>query len=373
MTTKGLAERLKDGENIIIAEGYMWEFERRGYLKSGGFVPEVVLENPEMVKAMHREYVHAGSDVVEAFTYYAHREKLRSIGREDDLERMNKAALRMAREVADETGTLMAGNINGTGVYSVDDKDSHTYARDMFTEQVQWAIDGGCDYIIAETFCYLGEALIALDVIKKAGVPAVMTLTPYVPDITLDDIPFPKACRTLEEEGAAVVGLNCSRGPDTMLPLLRKIRKACKGPIAALPVPFRTTEKYPTFMSFRESDTDRHLYPLDLTCCLCNRSDVKRFAEEAKDIGVQYIGLCCGNAANMLREVAQVYGREPPSCAYSPDISLNILIGETGEKINKAHSKVRKFSIGDFTLSELKQLNLQAHHETEEEHKDTDN
>jgi S-methylmethionine-dependent homocysteine/selenocysteine methylase len=64
----GLAERLKDGENIIIAEGYMWEFERRGYLKSGGFVPEVVLENPEMVKAMHREYVHAGSDVVEAFT-----------------------------------------------------------------------------------------------------------------------------------------------------------------------------------------------------------------------------------------------------------------------------------------------------------------
>jgi methionine synthase I (cobalamin-dependent) len=58
---------------------------------------------------------------------------LRSIGREDDLERMNKAALRMAREVADETGTLMAGNINGTGVYSVDDKDSHTYARDMFT------------------------------------------------------------------------------------------------------------------------------------------------------------------------------------------------------------------------------------------------
>lgn len=46
----------------------MWEFERRGYLKSGGFVPEVVLEHPEMVRAMHYEYVHAGSDVVEAFT-----------------------------------------------------------------------------------------------------------------------------------------------------------------------------------------------------------------------------------------------------------------------------------------------------------------
>lgn len=373
MPTKGLVERLKDGENILIAEGYMWEFERRGYLKSGGFVPEVVIENPEMVRAMHREFVHAGSDVVEAFTYYGHREKLRSIGREDDLERLNKDALRIAREVADETSTLMAGNINGTGVYSVTDTDSHKYARDMFKEQVQWAIDGGCDYIIAETFCYLGEALIALEVIKEAGVPAVMTLTPYVPDITLDDVPFPKACRELEEAGAAVVGLNCSRGPETMLPLLRKIRQVCKGPIAALPVPFRTTEKYPTFMSFRDPDTNQHLYPINLTSCLCNRADVKRFAEEAKDIGVQYIGLCCGNAANMLREVAEVYGRKPPASQYSPDISLNILIGDTGEKINKEFSKVRKFSIGDFTLSELKQLNLQAHHETEEEHHDNKN
>ena len=61
-------ERLKDGDNIVIGEGYLWEFERRGYLKSGGFVPEVVLEFPEVVKACHREYVHAGSDVVEAFT-----------------------------------------------------------------------------------------------------------------------------------------------------------------------------------------------------------------------------------------------------------------------------------------------------------------
>lgn len=64
----GFLERLRDGDDILIAEGYMWEFERRGYLKAGGNVPEVVLDNPDLVRIMHREFVHAGSDVVEAFT-----------------------------------------------------------------------------------------------------------------------------------------------------------------------------------------------------------------------------------------------------------------------------------------------------------------
>lgn len=59
---------LKTGEDILIAEGYMWEFGRRGYLKYGGYVPEVVLEHPNLVKSMHEEFVHAGSDVVQAFT-----------------------------------------------------------------------------------------------------------------------------------------------------------------------------------------------------------------------------------------------------------------------------------------------------------------
>ena len=79
-----LLDRLAQGP-VICAEGYLFEFERRGYLQAGAFVPEVVLEHPELVAQLHREFVHAGSDVVEAFTYYAHREKLRMIGKEDEL------------------------------------------------------------------------------------------------------------------------------------------------------------------------------------------------------------------------------------------------------------------------------------------------
>ena len=67
--TAGLMERLSDGV-VICAEGYLFELERRGYLQAGAFVPEVVIEHPEQVSGLHREFVHAGSDVVEAFTYY---------------------------------------------------------------------------------------------------------------------------------------------------------------------------------------------------------------------------------------------------------------------------------------------------------------
>ena len=102
---------------VVCAEGYLFECERRGYLQAGAFVPEVVLDHPEIVEGLHREFVHAGSDVVEAFTYYGHREKLRVIGKEDILEPLNRQALAVAGRVARETGTLLAGNLCNTNVY----------------------------------------------------------------------------------------------------------------------------------------------------------------------------------------------------------------------------------------------------------------
>src|SRR5438094_7895117 len=80
----GLLERLAAGP-VICAEGYLFEFERRGYLQAGAYVPEVVLEHPQLVEGLHRDFVHAGSDVVVAFTYYPHRPKLNIVGRDGDL------------------------------------------------------------------------------------------------------------------------------------------------------------------------------------------------------------------------------------------------------------------------------------------------
>src|SRR3954462_13286770 len=99
--SKRFHERL-DSRPLLCAEGYIFELERRGYVQAGTFVPEVVLENPEVVFQLHREFGRAGSDIQVALTYYAHREKLQAVGREKDLERMNRGALRLAKAAASD-------------------------------------------------------------------------------------------------------------------------------------------------------------------------------------------------------------------------------------------------------------------------------
>src|SRR6476659_3957807 len=101
-------ERLSQGV-VVGAEGYLFELERRGYLKSGPDVPEVVLDRPEAVAELHREFLHAGAEVMVAFTYYGHEEKLRMIGREGDLEALNRQAVRLAVEAARGGGSRRAG------------------------------------------------------------------------------------------------------------------------------------------------------------------------------------------------------------------------------------------------------------------------
>ena len=116
--SKDLITRLNKGP-VICAEGYLFAMERRGYLQAGPFVPEVVLENPEVVTQLHREFIRAGSDVVQAFTYYGHREKLRIIGKEDLLEPLQKNALKIAHEVAKEFSTLdlmVCGDVANTNI-----------------------------------------------------------------------------------------------------------------------------------------------------------------------------------------------------------------------------------------------------------------
>ena len=249
----GLLERLRRGP-VICAEGYLFELERRGLVSAGAFVPEVVLSHPEAVRTLHREFVHAGSDVVEAFTYYAHREKLRLIGKEDALEEMNRGAIRIAKEVAAESDALVAGDICNTNVFVAEDPATHSAVRAMFEEQVGWAAEEGVDFIIAETFSDLAEARIALEVMRETGLPTVVTMAIHRQPVTRDGLTPEDCCKALEDAGADVVGLNCARGPATMLPLLKPIREAVSCHVAALPVPYRTHPEEPTFQSLTDHD-----------------------------------------------------------------------------------------------------------------------
>ena len=79
---RDLIERLNSGP-VICAEGFLFEIERRGYIASGQFIPMVSLEHPEALENLHSDFQHAGSDIVQAFTYNGHREKMRVINKEE--------------------------------------------------------------------------------------------------------------------------------------------------------------------------------------------------------------------------------------------------------------------------------------------------
>jgi betaine-homocysteine S-methyltransferase len=329
MSEQGLLERLEQGP-VICAEGYLFEFERRGYLQAGAFVPEVVLEHPDMVAGLHREFVHAGSDIVEAFTYYAHRDKLRIIGRESDLERINRDALEIAATVARETGTLAAGNLSNTNVFAPDD-DSRRAVRAMFDEQLAWIVDAGMDFVVAETLSWVEEAEIALAAITQTGLPAVVTLAIHRDPHTRDGLTAAQACARLEQAGADVVGLNCIRGPRTMMPMIREIRDAVSCHVAALPVPYRTTEAEPSFQALTDPGCDclpgDRPFPTALDPFLCNRYEIAEFGLEAIALDVRYLGVCCGAGPHMIRSLAEALGRTPPASRYSPDMSRHSYLG----------------------------------------------
>jgi len=342
MKKRGLIERLEN-ESVICAEGFLFEAERRGYLASGEFVPELALENPEALRNIHIDFQHAGSDVVEAFTYNGHREKMRVIGKEDLLEPLNRAALRIAKEVADNPGAekeknLLAGNISNTNIWDIKDKDKQNEVRSMFAEMVGWSVDEGADFVVGETFYYAEEAYTALDEIKKSGLPAVLTISPMGENIMRDGVSVVDTCKELEQRGADVVGMNCFRGPNTMMPFLKKIRKAVKCHVGALPVPLRTTKKHPTYFNLPDTHGCKshaphgRTFPTALDPLQCNRYEIRKFAKEAYKLGINYLGVCCGANPMLIREVVEAVGLKAPASKYKENMTNHFLFG-THERI----------------------------------------
>ena len=335
---RGLMERL-DSDGVICAEGYLFEMERRGYLTAGEFVPEVALENPDALRNLHQDFQHAGSDVIEAFTYNAHREKMRIINKEDLLEPLNRVALKIAREVAADPGqgqepNLLAGNISNSNIWNPEDKNSQRQVREMFEEMAGWAVDEGVDYMIGETFYYAEEAFCALEVIRKADLPSVITIAPMGENMMRDGWQIVDTCKELEQRGADVVGMNCFRGPATMMPYLRKIREAVACHVAALPVPYRTTEKQPTFFNLDDNNgctvpsIHGRTFPTALDPLYCNRYEIRQFADEALKLNIRYLGVCCGAAPIHIREVAEAMGRKPPASRYSENMRKHFMYGD---------------------------------------------
>jgi betaine-homocysteine S-methyltransferase len=199
----------------------------------------------------------------------------------------------------------------------------------MFEEQVGWAVAAGVDFVMAETLRCLGEAELALRAISATGLPAVVTLVVDWDAKTREGTPLTEAAKRLADAGADVVGLNCAWGPATMLPLLAPLVSAVDVPVAALPVPYRTTPRQPTFQSLSDAQLpDEQAFPTALDPFTCNRYEIAQFTSDAAAVGVAYFGLCCGAAPHHVRAMAEALGRTPPASRYSADMSKHVYLGD---------------------------------------------
>ena len=302
MKKKGILERLKEGP-VLGDGGYLLELEKRGWVRAGPFTPEVALTYPDALRELHVEFREAGAEVLQALTFYASRDKLATVGLQDRLEDLNRAAVRAAREVAGDK-CLVAGNISLTWMYEPNSPSAADRVRKTFDEQLAVQVGEGVDFIIGETFSWLGEALIAVERGKKTGLPVMVTICFENKEETMEGTNAAEAAKTLFDAGADIVGMNCLRPPEHMLPSMEKMRNAVPGYLACQPVGYRTPKDRPDFTSLPEFPYA--LDPLQLT-----RKQMGQYALDARDMGINYIGSCCGSVAIHVREMARALGKMP--------------------------------------------------------------
>jgi betaine-homocysteine S-methyltransferase len=309
--TQNFLRRMKQDRPILGDGGYLLELERRGWVDSGSgrekvgtgkgsgqFTPEVAIERPDALRELHREFLNAGSEVLQALTFFGTREKLNRAGYGQQTEAINAAAVRIAREIGGES-VYVAGSVSRTQLFEREGPSAAGHVRDLLNEQVALLTDAGVDFLIMETFFHLQEMLIALECAQKSGLPVVATMT-FRPKLTeCTDGHSPAECaKAMVSAGAQAVGANCEQEPERMVGILREMRKAVSVPIAAQPAAFRTTDAVPCFTRLPE-------FPDGMETIQLPRSSFEAFAAMAKSEGVQFVGGCCGCNAAYIRAASQ--------------------------------------------------------------------
>jgi len=301
---QGIMDRIKTG--VVLGDGgYLIELERRGYVATGSgrdkgkqFTPEVAIENPEALRQLHQEFLQAGSQVLQALTFFGSREKLTRAGYGAETEAINQAAVRIARQVAGDRA-LVAGTVSRTQLFEREGPSAAGHVRDLFAEQIRILHNTGVDLLILETFFRVDEMLLALECARPTGLPIMATMT-FRPRTTssADDHSPGECAKILVGEGTQIVGANCEQPPGRMLPIVRAMREAVTAPIAAQPAAFRTTDETPCFCLLPQ-------FPDELETIQISRQEFFNLARDAKVEGIGFLGGCCGCNAAYIRAMAQ--------------------------------------------------------------------
>ena len=320
---------------VMILDGSMGALLQGRGLPSG-YAPDLWnLERPDVIEAVQREYVKAGSDILITNTFGASRRRLAEYDAYGKLKEINRAAVAIARR-AGGARTLVAGDIgpSGTTVQPFGEI-PFSEAYEIFREQAAELVAAGVDLLVIETMFDLQEMKAALmgcnDVRGKVPVMAFMTFTQDgLTDTGTDPV---TAAAVLEGLGADVIGANCSTGPQHMLPVVERLARATRLPIAVQPNAGLPVQRG------------------GVTVFPMTAQEMAEYAPRFHAAGASIIGGCCGTTPDYIRMISRdLKGKAPAPRSFVAGTRITsrmrtVVIGPghpfciIGEKINPTGRK----------------------------------
>jgi methionine synthase / methylenetetrahydrofolate reductase(NADPH) len=247
---------------------------------------ELNLSQPDLIRAIHHDYLQAGAEIIETNTFGANSFRLARHSLADKVRDINTTGARLAREAAKSFDVWVAGSVGplGTRIEPLG-KTSFEEARQAFREQIEALAEAGVDLLMLETFGYLEELHQAMLAAKDVGgkLPLVVQVTIDEDGNCLDGSDPETFTRRLEDWGADVIGCNCSVGPVAMLDAIERVRALTSLPLAAQPN-----------AGIPRSVEGRNIY-------LCSPEYMASYARKFVAAGVRIVGGCCGTTPDYTR------------------------------------------------------------------------
>lgn len=280
---------LSDGM-LLVSDGAMGTMLQQKGLPPGECPEAWNLLDPDIVMAIHRAYVQAGAQLLTTNTFGGNRLRLAAYGQEAYLFEINRRAVELAREAAGEHAAVMA-SVGPTGELLEPFGDlSEQQAFEAFSEQITALREGGADTVILETYMALEEIVIALRAARQIGMKVIASMSFGVGERTMMGVTPEQAATALVQEGALVVGANCSTGAQEMVPVIRRMRDVVSVPLIAQP-----NAGMPTLVDGKPMYTQ---LPEEMAV----------FASQFVEAGARIVGSCCGSTPDFTRAIANVLG-----------------------------------------------------------------
>jgi 5-methyltetrahydrofolate--homocysteine methyltransferase len=284
---KALQERV-----LFLDGGYGTEFFKRGF---GGVIELLNLTDPHEVEKLQEEYALCGVDILLANTFSANRAKLESHGLGERCEAMNRRAVEIAKKAA--RGRLVFGDISSTGRLMEPLGDlSFEEAVRVFREQATFLVDAGVDGIIVETMSDIKELKASIVAVRElsADIPLVAQMTFEADGNSVTGTSVEIFATLVNDLDVDAAGINCSLTPEEMLPLFRRLAKACTKPLSV------------------EPNAGRPFYDRGR---LCYGTTPEEFAINMADFvetGANIVGGCCGTGPEHIKLLTGYVGRRKP-------------------------------------------------------------